>query len=576
MNPATDRCLGIFVPLFALRGNDDQGIGDTRALREMIDWCADRGIAVLQILPVNETSGDNSPYNAVSSVALEPSTLSLRPGDLPGMDDALRAEVLSRHDLSALRGESVDYVKLRAFIRDVGFNAMDRLDEGAKRELQEFIEREAGWIHDYTWFRALMEWNGNSPVWDKWAEAHRSPAAACRWRSSLDAESATRFDRLLNYYAFMQWALDLQWSEVARYAAARGVGLMGDMPFGVSRHSADVWAQPDQFDLGRSGGAPREPFFQGDDFIRRWGQNWGIPPYRWDRMEADGFRWWRRRVAALCRYFRVFRIDHVLGFYRLYSFPWTPEHNGRFVDLDPEEVRAECGDVPRFLPFDDETPEGAEANRQQGERLLRMILDAADGAVVVGEDLGVVPDYVRPSLASLGISGFKIPVFERDEASQEFSPRAEYPVLSVVTLATHDHSTMLGLWKEWWASFERGREAGQGTDEWDRGERDSWELYRAQRFLGLPDATPLRDFEPTVREAWIRAILDAPSWLAILMITDLFGWDLRFNVPGPVADSNWSARLPVTVQGLANDPVCAGIASWLEREMRASGRLCAG
>src|SRR5947199_5697208 len=115
------------------------------------------------------------------------------------------------------------------------------------------------------------------------------------------------------------------------YAEAHGVALMGDIPFGVSYYSADVFARPDEFMLEWSGGAPPEPYFKDDAFTQKWGQNWGIPLYRWDQMRADNFAWWRQRVRGLRHLFHVFRIDHVLGFYRIHSFPWRPEENIRFL-----------------------------------------------------------------------------------------------------------------------------------------------------------------------------------------------------------------------------------------------------
>ncbi|MGF1679576.1 MAG: 4-alpha-glucanotransferase [Candidatus Methylacidiphilales bacterium] len=572
MNPRSDRAAGVFFPLFALRSDDDQGIGDTRALHEAVDWCVDSGFKVLQILPVNETSGDNSPYNAISALALEPTTLSIRPGELPGMDDALHVEVCSRHGFPSAGDDSVDYRRVRAFVRDASFNAMDRLSDSEEHAFESFRQAEAHWLNDYVLFRTLMEWNGQSPVWQSWPQDHRSTPQAREWQQSLVGDERTAWLRMARYYAYLQWALYGQWDAVHHHARQAGVALMGDIPFGVSRHSADVWANPEWFDLEWSGGAPPEPFFQGDDFIRKWGQNWGIPCYRWDRMKESGYLWWRSRVAQVARHFDIFRIDHVLGFYRLYSFPWTPDRNGEFVDHEPDTVREIIGDVPRFLPHADDSPEGMKANQQQGEELLRMILDAAGGAVVVGEDLGVVPDYVRPSLTSLGISGFKIPVFERIEATQEYKPSERYPVLSVLTLATHDHAPMKSLWEEWWRDYEEGRQAPDESECARRGTEQSWEIYRTQRFLGLPDQTLYRHYEPVIRERWIEKGLKAPCWLSIFMITDLFGWETRFNVPGPVADSNWSQRLPQTLASLQRDTPYHGMTEWMREKIQSAGR----
>ncbi len=572
MNTTPERQAGVFVPLFALRGKEDQGIGDTRAMKEMIDWCADHQLSVLQILPINETSGDNSPYNAVSSVALEPTTLSVRPDDVPGLSQEVYQQIKSRHALEQVDVHTVSYSLLRAFIREVALSAMDSLKDQEEVAFAEFREQEESWLYDYAVFRSLMDWHDGSPVWTSWPDQHRSPQQAFQWLAHLEEEPKNQFELTIRYYSYLQWVLHLQWNEVSQYAAQKFVGIMGDIPFGVSRNSADVWATPDWFNLEWSGGAPPEPAFQGDKFIREWGQNWGIPPYHWDRMEQSGYQWWKRRVRHVARYFNLFRIDHILGFYRLYSFPWIPEKNDEYVDLDRAAVRELVGDLPRFLPESDETETGAAINQAQGEKLLKMILEAAGDCIVVGEDLGVVPKYVRPSLQQLGISGFKIPVFERNEESREYSPSAEYSDLTVATLATHDHLPMRALWENWWKEFDDSRAFPEGSEERHQGDQSSWEIYRTQRFLELPDGEMIRDFEPEIREAWVKQLLATPSWLAIFMITDLFGQTLRFNVPGPVADSNWSQRMPHTISEMGGDEPYVGALGFLINEIINSKR----
>src|SRR5438105_9155911 len=145
----------------------------------------------------------------------------------------------------------------------------------------------------------------------------------------------------------------------------------------------------------------------------KWGQNWGIPVYNWPALREQNFAWWRQRVRGVRRIFHVFRIDHVLGFYRIYAFPWRPRKNKQFLPLDRNEMLEQTGGrAPRFAPRDDETSENREANKREGEEYLRVILEESGATRVIGEDLGMVPDYVRPNLRSLGIAGFKIPQWE--------------------------------------------------------------------------------------------------------------------------------------------------------------------
>src|SRR6476659_8533961 len=177
------------------------------------------------------------------------------------------------------------------------------------------------------------------------------------------------------------------------------------------------------------------------------GQNWGIPIYNWPTLRTRDFAWWRQRVRGVKRIFHLLRIDHVLGFYRIYALPWRPTKNAEFLPLDWNTMLAKTGGRwPHFMPRDDEKSENAEANRREGEEYLRMVLAESGTTRVVGEDLGTVPKYVRPSLQSLGIAGFKIPQWEFFHG--RMTPGSEFERLSVTTYATHDHKPIRQLWME--------------------------------------------------------------------------------------------------------------------------------
>jgi len=576
------RQAGLFVPVFALRHKGDLGVGDTESVRRMVDVCARWGFRVLQVLPVNETSGDNSPYNAISSCALDITTLAAEPGLLPGLSPEVRRDVCPDAFAAELSRGPVGYTKVKALkwqLAREAFAAFEtkRLDFAAEhRGFDDFCRNEKDWLEPYALFRALMADHGDSPVWEEWRPECRTLKGAMGWVLELPVVERRRLDVKCRFYQYVQWVLFRQWESVQRHAASRGISLMGDIPFGLSRSSADVWAQPGQFDLAWSGGAPPEPFFQPDAFTKKWGQNWGVPLYRWSEMEKDNHAWWRRRVRLTSRIFRMFRIDHVLGFYRVFSFPWHPRDNGRFTDMTPGQVKEAVGDVPRFLPRDDSSEENRRLNRAEGEALLRILQEAAGDAVIVAEDMGVVPVYVRPSLHSLGISGFKIPLFDRNEASHEYTDPAAYPELTLATLSTHDHETMKGAWEGWWEKIERdwgkGRIIAGDAGLKDDARQASWEIYRLLRFCRLDDSRLVRDFEPVVHRALCKRLLECPSWLVALTITDLFALDLRFNVPGPVSESNWSERLPFSVEdmdsGKVRPDLVAECAGWL----RESGR----
>jgi 4-alpha-glucanotransferase len=549
---------GVFCPVFAVRRRGDLGIGDTEAVKELLQFSARYGFGIVQLLPINETSGDNSPYNAVSSIALEPVLAACEPGLVPG----LMREDLEELIPPALRKEvsegPVKYGMVKALKRQLMERAFDRLEftawgDSTGERFAEFQKREAGWVESYAWFRTIMESEGENPVWESWPEWFGSPRLAEAWLAGQSEEDQAGWKVRLRFFKFVQWVLDLQWMEVRKEADRLGIALMGDIPFGVSRHSADVWAHRDGFDLRWSGGAPPEPFFQPDEFTKVWGQNWGIPVYDWTVMEREKYAWWKRRVRGVVRHFHSFRIDHVLGFFRIYAFPWPPDRNQEVVSLSREEVVERFGALPRFLPGSDQVPEEAAINEAQGVALLRIILQAAGDAVVVAEDLGVVPKYVRPALLKLGIAGFKIPLFERNEETREYLPPEDYPEISLATFSTHDHETVLGMWEDWWKLFDRSNEADASPEEKERGVQASWELYRTLRFAKVEDRELIRDFEPRVMEGMWHRLLACPSEMVIFSITDLLLLRTRFNVPGPVAESNWSERLPGTLNEIEQE-----------------------
>ncbi len=521
----SERLAGLLLPAFSPRRAGDLGIGDTRALMEWIDRAAEAGIGFLQLLPINETGGDDSPYNAISSVALEPLYLAME--DVPGIDgqdlEGAREELGG-----ALDSPRVEYAVVRRVKRDLLEKAWRRF--GGTGEFEAFCSREAAWLEPYCAFRRLMERHGETEDWESWS--CRDAAAA--W-AAIEAEGAE--DRL-GFFAWVQWLCFGQWRAVREHADARGVKLMGDVPIGVSRCSADVFFGRGDFDLDWCGGAPPETVFKHDRFIQRWGQNWGIPLYRWDRMEAAGFPWWRRRIGKLAEIFHIFRVDHVLGFYRIYAFPWQPRENPEFLELSEEEAAAKTGGpLPCWWPRPDDTAPNRAANRAEGETRLRMVLDAAGGAEVVGEDLGCVPDYVRPHLASLRIAGFSIPQWEFDGEGRVI-PGEELPECSFATYATHDHDSLRGMW-------EGLRFAAESDDEEEAGKAES-ELRRMADFAGIGRIGP---YDAKVRGKLLEALFSSRPRYAAIMATDLFDLGDRINAPGTVGPHNWSWRMPWTLEG---------------------------
>src|SRR5262249_16821685 len=265
------------VPLFWLLGEDDLGIGDSGGLREFIDWIAEIGFTLVQLLPINETGADNSPHNAISAMAIEPTTLRLAPGSPEDLTRNDFADSLSKIDLAALRRGRVKYrqvKKLKQLIPEKTFsNFSVHADEKRQSEFERFCEEESSWLRDYALFRLLVEQNKGSAAWDQWPPQHRTIESARSWLRDLPKAQQAAARRRLDFFCYVQWIALQQWRDVKAHAEQRGVALMGDIPFGVSYYSADVFSRPNEFMLDWFGGAPPEPHFKDDAFTQKWGQN---------------------------------------------------------------------------------------------------------------------------------------------------------------------------------------------------------------------------------------------------------------------------------------------------------------
>ena len=362
LNPE-NKIAGVLAPVFAVRGQRDLGIGDTEALRELISWTARQGLSVVQILPINETGGDCSPYNLLSAMALEPTTIATLPGVLPDLTQEDFDRIVARYDLEGLRRGIVQYGEVRKLKRQLLYAAFKTFrsrsaDKARSKAFADFERAHADWLPGYATPRALVSWHDECENCEQWPREHGSPTAARVWTESLTPGSKRQFRDLLRYHAYVQWIAYSQWLAVRAHAEQEGVALMGDIPVGVSRHSTDVWGNPDIFDLKHSSGAPPEKAFKADPFTAKWGQNWGFPLYNWEQMAQDNYAWWRRRSRLLMSIFHLLRVDHALGFFRIYSFPWSPTENSKFVDLAPEEVmQITGGELPRFMDRDDSNDE---------------------------------------------------------------------------------------------------------------------------------------------------------------------------------------------------------------------------
>jgi 4-alpha-glucanotransferase len=538
LNP-DKKLAGVLAPVFALRGKGDLGVGDTEAVKELISWSARQGLRVVQVLPINETGSDSSPYNLLSAMAIEPSTLAVTPEVLPDLKPEDFAAITARYDLVVLKAGSVLYARVKQLKRELLYAAFKNFrsrsaDKDRVKAFARFEQENAEWLPDYSLHRALVSWHGESEVSGAWPQEHRSPQEARRWLENLPPADKRQVRDLMRFHAYVQWIAYTQWRGVREHAERENVSLMGDVPVGVSLYSTDVWRDPEIFDLARSSGAPPEKVFKSDPFTEKWGQNWGFPLYHWEKMARDNYAWWRRRLRLLMSIFHLLRVDHALGFFRIYSFPWRPEENARFTDLTPDEARAITGgELPHFVDCDDETEEHREHNRLHGETLFKMLVEEIGAHRLIAEDLGEVAPYVRPTLEALQIPGFKIPQWER--RWDRLIPGDEYQRLSLATYATHDHAPV----KTYWNTLNDAAHS-ESAQVRDAAIHSMWELVN---FCGRPDYKLPQPFSPELHQLLLRGLFASNSWLAVNMITDIFGSEERFNVPGSAGDSNWTQRM---------------------------------
>ncbi|WPX41552.1 4-alpha-glucanotransferase [Akkermansia sp. N21116] len=575
----THRLAGIVLPLFSVRRNNDHGIGDLIALREWIDWAADYDVGFLQLLPVNALGNDEtpSPYSAISSIALEPLYIAMEPWSLPGMKERISFDVNDAPASQYPSGDClVDYPKVRRFKYHVFRKCWsefqtDKVLEGLRNEFEEWKAQQDQWLDDFACFKVLSSLFGTD-VWWHWPE--QDPNNARRIASEYEDEK--------EFEKWLQWVAFRQFGRLRKYADYRGVALMGDIPIGVSMASSDVFFERHLFDTDWCGGAPAEGAFSQDPFTAKWGQNWGIPLYRWDVMAHDNYAWWRRRLTYTAAIFTIYRIDHILGFYRIYAFPWKPTENETFLPLSYEEAAARTGGrLPGFKPRGDDNAWDRKQNLIAGDLYLRVLLAAASGVRVVGEDLGCVPDYVRPNMRQLGIAGFKIPHWEIDSDGRIIQGD-RYNPCSFATYGTHDFSTIMETWNDAYRAVELAKKAGlfkrgvladtsSAAQEGIR--RDAANSLRLLNwfadYCGVDAKSMICPWNEAVKNAMFLALMKSRSDYAALMWTELFDLDWRLNVPGTVGGTNWRRRLPVTARAARRLPQSA----WIKDVIVESGRV---
>ncbi|HSC55242.1 MAG TPA: 4-alpha-glucanotransferase [Phnomibacter sp.] len=321
---------GVAIPVFSLRSDNGLGVGEFNDIHALVDWSKKVGMKLIQLLPINDTSATNSwtdsyPYAAISAFALHPQYIHLESvagtkhaGELKGISE-------SKVTLNAL--PEIDYEAMIAlkwkYLVQL-YKAM-KLEWLADAAYTTFYQEHKHWLQPYAAFCYLKQKFGTAEFqsWDK-HESYNEKAIA-----KLFEASSKTFDSV-GIHLFVQWHLHLQLKSAVDYAHANGLVVKGDIPIGIYRHSCDAWQQPELYNMNFQAGAPP------DDFAVK-GQNWGFPTYNWQHMQQDGFAWWKQRFSQMSLYFDAFRIDHILGFFRIWSIPMDAVEGimGKFVPCLP-------------------------------------------------------------------------------------------------------------------------------------------------------------------------------------------------------------------------------------------------
>jgi 4-alpha-glucanotransferase len=562
---ATRKHAGLLVPVFALRHDRDFGVGDTLAVKQAIDFCAAHGFDVLQTLPIHETIGDFSPYNPVTSRGLSPELFWLSPEAVPGLTEEMLDHFSPESWRTSLRAANVRHNAVQALKLQIllaasrAFQNDPAFDGQLREEFAEFQRSQQSWLEDYTLFRVLVrEYEGN-PNWNDWRPDHQNRERAEGWLARHPEHDYLH--RLRQSFAYVQWIGFRQWKEVRQYADERGVFLMGEMSFGVSRHSVDVWAHPELFDLEWNMGTPPIVYFDTNKDSERWGQNWGLPPYRWENHRSSGFIWLRERLQGERQFFHICRLDHLRGYFRAYMFPWAggAQHT-EFATLTEEEIlRRTGGRRPRFVPGADDNEVSAKMNEMQGRELMQVMREAAGDMFLFAEIMGGLPEYMSAILEELQIANLTFPLLERN-ADRSLRPMSSYRPLSLASYANHDHAPLAALYAHLRSEIRRD---SSGTAPADLRNLLGFANWKAE----VPET-----LNADLLAALQRALFQTPCLLAVLMSSDLLGIPQRFNLPGSYGQETWSERLEMPLANYAHHAVFGPRITTVVGAVRESGR----
>jgi 4-alpha-glucanotransferase len=458
------------------------GIGDMgKEAYQFIDFLKESSQKLWQILPINPMGYGGTPYQSFSAFAGNPLLIC--------MDKLVQEGLLSKEDvldIPPLDVNNVEFEKVKKFKEKLLRKSYIKFREKSKSErYYTFIERNSGWLEDYSLFMVLKQYFDGMP-WNKWEKsiAFREKNAVAFYRNLLIEE--------IEYHKFLQYQFQVQWLELKQYANTMGIKIIGDLPIFVSYDSSDAWAKPELFQLDEKGN-PKKVAGVPPDYFSKTGQLWGNPHYQWDVMEKDNFKWWTERFVNLLSLVDVIRVDHFRGFEAYWEIP-----AGEKTAVKGKWVKA------------------------PGEKLFTVLKQQLGELPVIAEDLGYITSEVIELKNKFRFPGMKILQFAYGDIQEErFSPE-HFQENCVLYTGTHDNDTTVGWYK-------------------NTVKKDLELLKWVQEYFDIEEGLPLNDV------CWhlIEAVYKSNADTVIIPLQDILclDSDARMNIPG-TKTGNWAWRYP--------------------------------
>ena len=551
---------GTVIPIFSLRSEGSFGVGDFGDLKKMIEWADKTHQRVIQVLPINDTNithtwQDSYPYNSISIYALHPQYTDLR--QLPEIKNEERKTHFEqlRQELNAL--PQIDYERVNnakmEYLRELFAQEWATIKKRAS--YKDFFEQNKEWLVPYAAFCYYRDQYGTADF--------------SQWPKEATVAAIKATNKEVQFWYFVQYNLDQQMHAAHEFARDHHVILKGDIPIGISRDGVEAWVEPKYFNLNGQAGAPPDAFSAD-------GQNWGFPTYNWDEMLKDGCSWWVRRFRKMAQFFDAYRIDHVLGFFRIWEIP-VPEKSGlkgQFapaLGLSREEIegygiynhmelflvdhkRADRWHPRIAVQFNEDyeklnDDEKYNFNRLYNDYFYRRNnqfwyqeamkklprLTQATRMLCCAEDLGMVPDCVPWVMNELRILSLEIQSMPKDDKVR-FGHLSQYPYRSVCTISTHDMPTL----RQWW------------DEDWDR----TQDYYNSMLHRGGGAPHPLPGW---LAKDIVSRHLTSPSMLCLLSLQDWLSIDEKLRLPDANAERinipanprhYWRYRMHLTIEQL--------------------------